>query len=131
MARKKTAARKVSSEMMLNTSACRMNGMSRRMRKNSMSVLSLFVVGRRRRLAMLAPGFQTWPIETSLRRFWRPYQKLTRPRENITAENIEVMMPRQWTIAKARIGPEPKASSARPAISVVTFESRMVAKARS
>jgi len=34
--RKKTAARNVSSEMMLNTSACRMNGMSRRIRKNSM-----------------------------------------------------------------------------------------------
>src|SRR4051794_11606814 len=35
VARKKTAARNVSNEMTLNTSACRMNGMSRRMRKNS------------------------------------------------------------------------------------------------
>src|SRR5678815_1459292 len=35
VARKKTAARNVSSEMTLNTSACRMNGMSRWMRKNS------------------------------------------------------------------------------------------------
>ena len=35
------------------------------------------------------------------------------------------------TTAKPRTGPEPKASNARPAISVVTFESRMVANARS
>jgi len=34
--RKKTAAKKVSAEMTLNTSAWRMKGMSRRMRKNSM-----------------------------------------------------------------------------------------------
>ena len=75
----------------------------------------------------LRPGFQTWPIDTLLSFFWRPYQRLTRPRENITAENIEVRMPRQCTTAKPRTGPEPKASSARPAISVVTLESRMVA----
>jgi len=56
---------------------------------------------------------------------------LTSPRENITAENIEVRMPRQCTTAKPRTGPEPKASRATPAISVVTFESRMVAQARS
>ena len=76
-------------------------------------------------------GFQTWPIDTAFSRFCRPYHRFTRPRENITAENIEVRMPRQCTTAKPRTGPEPKASSARPAISVVTFESRMVAKARS
>ena len=35
-------------------------------------------------------------------------------------------MPRQCTTAKPRTGPEPKASSARPAISVVTLESRIV-----
>src|SRR5437868_11479049 len=35
--RKNTASKKVTSEMTLNTSACRMNGMSRRIRKNSMS----------------------------------------------------------------------------------------------
>src|SRR5712664_1795740 len=35
--RKNTAARKVSSEMMLNTSACRMKGMVRRILKNSMA----------------------------------------------------------------------------------------------
>ncbi len=39
-------------------------------------------------------GFQTWPIETPFKRFWRPYQRFTRPRENTTAENIEVRMPR-------------------------------------
>ena len=70
-------------------------------------------------------------METSFRRFLRPYQRFTSPRENMTAENMEVRMPRQCTIAKPRTGPEPKASSATPAISVVTFESRMVAKARS
>src|SRR5436190_5901299 len=36
-ARKMTAAMNVTSEMMLNTSACRMNGMSREMRKNSIA----------------------------------------------------------------------------------------------
>src|SRR5678815_5065229 len=45
VARKKTAARNVSSEMTLNTSACRMNGMSLRIRKNSI------VVGARLRVA--------------------------------------------------------------------------------
>ena len=40
-------------------------------------------------------------------------------------------MPMQCTTAKPRTGPEPKASSARPAISEVTLESRMVAQARS
>ena len=53
------------------------------------------------------------------------------PRETNTAENIEVMMPRQWTTAKPRTGPEPKMNSAMPAISVVTFESRIVPQARS
>src|SRR5690242_7278258 len=76
-------------------------------------------------------GRQTWPIDTALSFFWRPYQRFTRPRENMTAENIEVRMPRQCTTAKPRTGPEPKASSARPAIRVVMFESRIVAQARS
>jgi len=40
-------------------------------------------------------------------------------------------MPRQCTMAKPRTGPDPKISSASPAISVVTLESRMVANARS
>ena len=53
------------------------------------------------------------------------------PRDTITALNIEVRMPRQCTTAKPRTGPEPKANSATPAISVVTLESRMVAHARS
>ena len=35
VARKKTAARNVTSETTLSTSACRMNGMSRLIRKNS------------------------------------------------------------------------------------------------
>jgi len=48
-----------------------------------------------------------------------------------TEEKIEVRMPRQCTTAKPRTGPEPKMSRARPAISVVTLESRMVPKARS
>jgi hypothetical protein len=53
------------------------------------------------------------------------------PRETTTELNIEVRMPRQCTTAKPRTGPEPKISSARPAISEVTLESRMVPKARS
>ena len=40
-------------------------------------------------------------------------------------------MPRQCTTAKPRTGPEPKISSAMPAISVVMFESRIVPQARS
>ena len=52
-------------------------------------------------------------------------------RDTATAENIEVMMPRQCTTAKPRTGPTPKMSSARPAISVVMFESRIVPQARS
>ncbi len=40
-------------------------------------------------------------------------------------------MPRQCTTAKPRTGPEPKISNARPAISVVTFESTIVPNARS
>ncbi len=53
------------------------------------------------------------------------------PRETTTALKIEVRMPRQCTTAKPRMGPEPKARSARPAMSVVTLESRIVPKARS
>jgi hypothetical protein len=79
----------------------------------------------------LGLGLPDLPMDTLLSFFWRPYQRLTRPREKNTAENIEVRMPRQCTTAKPRTGPEPKASSARPAISVVTLESRMVAQARS
>ena len=33
-------------------------------------------------------GRQTWPMDTALSRFWPPYQRLTKPRENITDENI-------------------------------------------
>ena len=61
--------------------------------------------------------------------FLRPYQRLTKPREKNTAENMLVRMPMQCTTANPRTGPEPKASSARPAISVVTLESRIVAQA--
>ena len=112
--------------MTFNTSAWRMNGMSRRMRKNSMrSPLRPCAAGG------VAPGFQICPIDTDFSFFWRPYQRFTSPRENITAENIDVRMPRQCTTAKPRTGPEPNASSATPAINVVTFESRMVPNARS
>ncbi len=52
-------------------------------------------------------------------------------RDTMTAQKIEVRMPRQCTTAKPRTGPEPKISSARPAIRVVMLESRMVPKARS
>eukprot|EP01041_Mallomonas_annulata_P015658 gene15658-33081_t len=58
-------------------------------------------------------------------------QAATRPREKNTAENMLVKMPMQCTTAKPRTGPEPKASSASPAIKVVTLESRIVAQARS
>ena len=56
---------------------------------------------------------------------------LTSMRDTRMAENMEVRMPRQCTTAKPRTGPEPKTSSATPAMSVVTLESRMVANARS
>jgi len=52
-------------------------------------------------------------------------------RDTITALNIEVSIPRQCTTAKPRIGPEPKAKSATPAMRVVMFESRIVFQARS
>jgi hypothetical protein len=44
-------------------------------------------------------------METAFSFFWRPYQRLTSPREKNTAENIEVRMPMQWTTAKPRTGP--------------------------
>ena len=68
-------------------------------------------------------------METLLSFLRRPYHRFTRPREKNTAENMLVRMPMQCTTAKPRTGPEPKASSARPAISVVTLESRIVAQA--
>src|SRR4028118_857772 len=108
VARKNTAARKVTSEITLKISACRMNGMSRRIRKNSILPFGdCFGEADQLLAATLGPGFQTCPIDTPLRRFLRPYQRLTSPRENMTAENIDVMIPRQWTIAKPRTGPEP------------------------
>ena len=70
-------------------------------------------------------------MDTVLSFFWRPYQRLTRPREKNTEENMLVTMPRQCTTAKPRTGPEPKMSRATPAISEVTLESRMVAQALS
>ena len=76
-------------------------------------------------------GFQTVPIETVCKRFWRPYQRLTKPREKNTAENMLVRMPKQCTTAKPRTGPEPNANKAKPAIKVVTLESKMVDQARS
>ena len=79
----------------------------------------------------MAPAFHTVPIDTLLSLRWRPYQRLTSPREKNTEENIEVTMPRQCTTAKPRTGPVPQASSARPAISEVTLESRIVAQALS
>ena len=70
-------------------------------------------------------------MDTVCNFFWRPYQTLTKPREKNTAENMLVKMPKQCTTAKPRTGPEPKANKARPAIKVVTLESKMVAQARS
>ena len=76
-------------------------------------------------------GRQTVPIDTDLSFFWRPYQRLTKPREKNTAENILVKIPKQCTTAKPRTGPEPKANRATPAIRVVMLESKIVAQARS
>ena len=78
-----------------------------------------------------ASGRHTVPMDTDLSFFCRPYQRFTRPREKNTAENIEVKMPMQCTTAKPRTGPEPNANKAKPAMSVVTFESKIVAHARS
>ncbi len=55
--------------------------------------------------------------------------RLTIARDTNTAEKIDVRMPRQCTTANPRTGPEPKISNATPAISVVVFESRIVARA--
>jgi len=52
-------------------------------------------------------------------------------RETITALKIEVAIPRHSTTANPFTGPEPNANSARPPISVVMFESRIVPHARS
>src|SRR5437899_223356 len=79
----------------------------------------------------VTPGVQTVPMEILPSFVLRPYQRLTTPRETNTAENIEVRMPRQCTTAKPRTAPEPNTSRARPTIKVVTFESRIVAQARS
>src|SRR6478609_10222368 len=104
-----------------------MNGMVLWIRKNSILCVPYFAAAS----AGSTGGFQTVPIDKVLSFFLLPYQKLTKPREKNTAENIEVTMPMQCTTAKPRIGPEPKASSATPAISVVTLESRIVPQARS
>src|SRR3546814_1674744 len=71
------------------------------------------------------------PMEIRASFFLRPYHRLASARTPTTDENIEVTMPRQCTTAKPRMGPEPKASSARPTMSVVRLESRMVPHARS
>ena len=42
-----------------------------------------------------AQGAGPTPIDTDFSFFWPPYQRLTKPRENITAENMDVMMPKQ------------------------------------
>lgn len=52
-------------------------------------------------------------------------------RDTSTALNIEVRMPKHSVTAKPRTGPEPSQNSAKPAISVVMLESRMVSQARS
>jgi len=56
------------------------------MRKNSIALLSYFDSA----AVAAAPvsGRQTVPIDTLLSFFLEPYQKLTRPREKNTAENI-------------------------------------------
>ena len=78
-----------------------------------------------------AAGRQIWPIEMRSSFLRPPYTTATMPRETKTAENIEVMMPMQWTTANPRTGPLPNRNSAMPAISVVMFESRIVPHARS
>ena len=37
-----------------------------------------------------ACGFQTVPMDTAFNFFLRPYHRFTRPRENMTAENLVV-----------------------------------------
>ena len=51
-------------------------------------------------------------------------------RVSVTAVMTVVRMPRMKTTAKPRTGPEPSANSATAAISMVTLESMIVAKAR-
>jgi hypothetical protein len=51
---------------------------------------------------------QIWPIEIFCNFLCLPYQRFTTPREKNTAENIEVKIPKQWTTANPRMGPEPK-----------------------
>ncbi len=52
-------------------------------------------------------------------------------RDTITALNMDVRMPMHNTTAKPRTGPDPSRNSAKPAINVVIFESRIVPQARS
>src|SRR3989338_4168418 len=68
-------------------------------------------------------------IRSSLRRL--PYRRFTMARDTITELNIEVRIPRHNTTAKPRTGPEPNRNNARPAIRLVTLESRIVPNARS
>src|SRR5690606_41241868 len=75
-------------------------------------------------------GVQTVPVEILASFFLRPYHRLARARTPTTDVNIDVAMPRQCTTAKPRTGPEPRASRARPTMSVVRCESRMVPHAR-
>ena len=52
-------------------------------------------------------------------------------RETTTALNCEVSIPRHSTTAKPFTGPEPSRNRKSPAMSVVTFESKIVPHARS
>ena len=61
----------------------------------------------------------------------RPQIPCTSTRLPTTDVNSEVRMPSVMTIAKLRMVPVPNANSTTPAISVVTFESAIVANALS
>ena len=74
---------------------------------------------------------RTLPIGKRSSRLRLPKIRFTTARDTATALNIEVMIPRQCTTANPRTGPDPNRNRAMPAISVVMFESRIVAHARS
>ena len=63
------------------------------------------------------------------RRVLRPQIQWTSARLPTTDVNSDVRMPSVITIAKLRIVPVPNANSTTPAMSVVTFESAIVANA--
>jgi hypothetical protein len=88
-----------------------MNGMSRRILKNSMAILlPLRTVPDGCDNALPPSGRQTVPIDTVLSFFDPAVPEIDQAAREKHAENMLVRMPMQCTTAKPRTGPEPKIS---------------------